>query len=115
MVSFIDLSTSQDQLIRSEVKQLEQHGGWSDNVKTRELMGIGTLTLICGTSLPISSLFTSNQSCKLLFTWFLQPSLTSLRNLHLFFSLLICDFSSCFIVYSYRGEVIESTPFFSLW
>lgn len=48
MVSFIDLSTSQDQLIRSEVKQLEQHGGWSDNVKTRELMGIGTLTLIYG-------------------------------------------------------------------
>lgn len=110
-VSFTNLCTSQDQLIRFEMVQLEQHGGWSDNAKTRELMGIATLILICGTSLPISFLFTSNQSCKLLFTCFLQPSLTSLRNLHLFFSLLICHFSSCFIVYSYRGEIIESTPF----
>ena len=72
---------SQTQLIRSEVAQLEQCGGWSASVETKELVGTANLNLICGASLPISSLFTSNQSCKLLFTCFLQPSLTSLRNL----------------------------------
>lgn len=114
-VSFTDLGTSQTQLIRFEVLQLEQCGGWSANVETGELMGIAILILICGTSLPISSLFTSHQSCKLLFTCFLQPSLTSLRNLHLFSSLLMWDISSCFIVYSYRGAIIESSPLFLLW
>lgn len=101
---------SQTQLIRSEVAQLEPCGGWSASVETRELVGTTNLIFICGASLPISSLFSSNQSCKLLFTCLLQPSLTSLRNLgKLFSSLWMCHFSSHFIVYSNRGEIIESS------
>lgn len=90
--------------------QLERCGGWCASVETRELVGTTNLILICGASLLMSSLFTSNQNCKLLFTCFLQPFLTSLRNLgKLFSSLWMCDFSSHFIVYSYRGERMESS------